>query len=331
MSVNLKGRSLLSFKDYTQEEIQYLIDLSAKLKAKKEAGIRGDLLTGKNILLIFEKTSSRTRCSFEVAAYDEGAHVTYLDTKTSQFGKKESVKDSAKLFGGYYDGIEFRGYKQSTVEALAKYSGLPVWNGLTDEDHPTQALADLLTITECVKKPLNQCKMVFCGDTRNNMAYALMYVCAKMGIDFVGWGPEELKPAEDVMDYCVKTGAESGATFQIGSDISLLKGADVIYTDIWASMGEEDKIPERVKLLTPFKVTEDVIKATGNPDTIFMHCLPSFHDFETTMAAAQMEQGYDIREVTEEVFSAPYSVVFREAHNRMHTIKAIMCASLADL
>lgn len=331
MSVNLKGRSLLTFKDFTPEEIQYLIDLSAQLKAKKKAGIQGNLLAGKNIVLLFEKTSTRTRCSFEVACYDEGGHATFLDSKSSQVGKKESIKDSAKILGGFYDGIEYRGFDQSVVETLAEYSGVPVWNGLTDVDHPTQALADLLTITECVKKPLNQCKLVFCGDTRNNMAYALMYVCAKMGIDFVGWGPEELKPADDVMDYCVKTAAENGATVQVGSDMALLKGADVIYTDIWASMGEEDKIPERVKLLTPFKVTEDVIKATGNPNTIFMHCLPSFHDFDTAMAKTQLDQGYDIREVTEEVFSAPYSVVFQEAANRMHTIKAIMCATIGNM
>ena len=331
MPVNLRGRSLLTLKDFTPNEIRYLLNLAADLKSKKRAGIRGNLLEGKNVVLLFEKTSTRTRCAFEVAALDEGAHVTFLDSKSSQMGKKETMADTAKVLGRFYDGIEYRGYDQAVVEGLAANAGVPVWNGLTDVDHPTQALADILTLMENTKKPLNKCKLVFCGDTRNNVAYCLMYICCKLGIDYVGWGPAELQPAADVMEYCTKTAAENGATVTIGSDMALLKGADVIYTDIWASMGEEDKIPERVKQLTPFRVTKEVMAATENKDCIFMHCLPSFHDFDTTMAKSQMELGYDIREVTDEVFSSDQSKVFDEAENRMHTIKAIMVATIGNV
>jgi len=328
MAVNLKGRSFLTLKDFSADEIRYLLNLAHDLKSKKRAGILGDTLKGKNIVLMFDKTSTRTRCSFEVAARDEGAGVTFLDSNSSQVGKKESIEDSAKVLGRFYDGIEYRGYDQELVEALAKHSGIPVWNGLTDVDHPTQALADVMTLQENTKKPLHRCKIVFCGDTRNNVAYCLMYICCKLGIDYMGWGPQELAPAEDVLAYCRAEGERSGAKIEYSSDISCVKGADVLYTDIWASMGEEDKIPERVALLTPYRVTMDVLKATENPACIFLHCLPSFHDFNTKMAKEQMERGYDIREVTDEVFRSDASKVFDEAENRMHTIKAIMVATI---
>lgn len=331
MSVNLKGRSFLTLMDFTPQEIRYMLDLAHDLKAKKRAGIYNYLLKGKNIVLLFEKTSTRTRCAFEVAALEEGAHVTFLDSGSSQMGKKESLEDTAKVLGRFYDGIEYRGYKQEVVEDLAKYAGVPVWNGLTDVDHPTQILADLLTIEEHIAKPLNKVKVVFAGDIRNNMSYAWMFGCAKMGMHFVAFGPKELqeqldkdtlKRVQEVADY-------TGATVEISDSIEAVKGADVIYTDIWASMGEEAQIPERVKLLTPYKVTMDLIKATENNDVIFMHCLPSFHDFETKMAKEQMALGFDIREVTDEVFRSRHSVVFDEAENRMHTIKAVIVATIA--
>ena len=330
MGVNLKGRSFLTLMDFTPEEIRYLLDLAKDLKAKKKAGIKGTLLAGKNIVLLFEKTSTRTRCSFEVAAMDEGGGVTYLDSKSSQMGKKESIADTAKVLGRFFDGIEYRGFSQETVEALAKYSGVPVWNGLTDVDHPTQILADIMTIEEHISKPLNEVKVVFVGDIRNNMAYAWMYGCAKMGMKFAAYGPEELavQVDADVVARARAVAAETGAEIVVSSDPECLKGADVIYTDIWASMGEEDQIPERVRMLSPFKVTEEMMASTGNPDCLFMHCLPSFHDFETAMAAEQMALGYDIREVTEEVFSGKNSVVFDEAENRMHTIKSVIVATI---
>ena len=331
MAVNLKGRSFLTLMDFSTEEIRYLLDLAHDLKAKKRSGDSNYLLRGKNIVLLFEKTSTRTRCAFEVAALDEGAHVTFLDSSSSQMGKKESLEDTAKVLGRYYDGIEYRGYKQEAVEQLAKYSGVPVWNGLTDVDHPTQILADLLTIEEHIAKPLNKVKLVFAGDIRNNMSYAWMYGCAKMGMHYVAYGPRELSDQLDkeVLDRVNKVSAFTGGNIEISDNPECLKGADVIYTDIWASMGEEAQIPERVKMLTPFKVTGDMLKATGNDDVIFMHCLPSFHDFDTKLAREQMELGYDIREVTEEVFRSRHSVVFDEAENRLHTIKAVIVATIA--
>ena len=328
MGVNLSGRSFLKLLDLTTEEIEYLLKLSKNFKDLKRTGTPHRYLEGKNIVLLFQKTSTRTRCAFEVGAMDLGMGVTYLDPGSSQMGKKESIEDTARVLGRFYDGIEYRGYDQKVVEGLAANAGVPVWNGLTDVDHPTQALADILTLMENTKKPLSKCKLVFCGDTRNNVAYCLMYICAKLGIHYVGWGPKELAPAADVVEYCREVGKETGAVVEYGEDRELIKGADALYTDIWASMGEEDKIPERVKLLTPFKVTGEVLKATENPDCIFLHCLPSFHDFDTTMAASQKELGYDIREVTDEVFLSPNSKVFDEAENRMHTIKAVMYATL---
>jgi len=328
MAVNLKGKSFLTLMDFTPTEIRYMLDLSHDLKSKKRAGIYNYLLKGKNIVLLFEKASTRTRCAFEVAALEEGAHVTFLDQNSSQMGKKESLEDTAKVLGRFYDGIEYRGFKQSVVEDLAKYSGVPVWNGLTDVDHPTQILADMMTIEEHVAKPLNKVKVVFAGDTRNNMAYAWMYGCAKMGMHFVAFGPQELAPSQQIMDQVQAVAKETGAVIEFSSDAEAVKGADVIYTDVWASMGEEAQIPERVKLLTPYKVTMELLQKTGNPDVIFMHCLPAFHDFETKMAKEQKELGHDIREVTDEVFRSRHSVVFDEAENRMHTIKAVMVATL---
>ena len=330
MKIDLRGRSFLTLMDFSTEEIRYMLDLAHKLKAKKKSGKMGDLLAGKNIVLLFDKTSTRTRCSFEVAAMDEGAGVTFLDKNSSQFGKKESVEDSARVLGRFYDGIEYRGFEQSLVEDLAKYSGVPVWNGLTDIDHPTQILADMLTMEEHLDKPLNECKVVFCGDIRNNMSYAWMYGCAKMGIDFTAFGPDELEVDPEVLARAREVAAETGSQITVSSDVAAVKGADVLYTDVWASMGEEDQIPDRVRLLTPYKVTKELMDATGNPDVLFMHCLPAFHDFETQMASEWMEKGIDIREVTDEVFRSSNSVVFDEAENRMHSIKAVVVATMAD-
>lgn len=330
MAVNLKGRSFLTLMDFTPQEIRYLLDLAHDLKAKKRSGVTGDRLKGKNIVLLFEKTSTRTRCSFEVACHDEGGHVTYLESSGSQVGKKESIEDSAKVLGRFFDGIEYRGFDQKTVEDLAKYSGIPVWNGLTDVDHPTQILADMMTMEEHIAKPLNRTKVVFCGDIRNNMAYAWMYGCAKMGIHFVAYGPDELEVDKNVLAESRKAAAGTGAVIEVSSDPACLKGADVIYTDVWASMGEEDQIPDKVKMLTPFKVTAEMLAATENPDVLFMHCLPAFHDFETKMAKEWKEKGFDIREVTDEVFRSRHSVVFDEAENRMHTIKAVMVATIGN-
>ena len=309
MAVNLRGKSFLTLMDFEPEEIRYLLDLAKDLKANARSGIRSQMLKGKNICLLFEKTSTRTRCAFEVACCQEDGNVTFLDSKSSQMGKKESLEDTAKVLGRFFDGIEYRGYDQSVVENLAKYAGVPVWNGLTDVDHPTQILADMMTIEEHVPKPLSQVKVVFCGDVRNNMSYAWMQGCAKMGMNFTAYGPKEL--------------AE-----QIDPDVIRRTKEVAEKTDIWASMGEEDQIPARVKLLTPYRVTEEMLKKTGNKDVIFMHCLPSFHDFETTLAKEQNEKGYDIREVTDEVFRSKNSKVFDEAENRMHTIKSVIVATI---
>lgn len=329
MAVNLKGRSFLTLMDFTPSEVRYLLDLSHDLKAKKRMGVFNYLLKGKNIVLLFEKASTRTRCAFEVGALEEGAHVTFLDSNSSQMGKKESLEDSAKVLGRFYDGIEYRGFKQEVVEMLAKHSGVPVWNGLTDVDHPTQILADFLTIEEHCSKPLNKVKLVFCGDIRNNMSYALMYGAAKTGMHFVALGPDSLAPDPKVLAAAREAAKETGAIIEVCNDMkTAVKDADVLYTDVWASMGEEDQIPARVKQLTPYKVTMEMIEATGNKDVLFLHCLPAFHDFETKLAKEQKELGHDIREVTDEVFRSRHSVVFDEAENRMHTIKAVMVATI---
>ncbi len=330
MPVNLKGKSYLTLMDFTPQEIRYLLDLGHNLKAKKRSGVPGDLLRGKNIVLLFEKTSTRTRCAFEVAVHDEGGHVTFLDPGSSQMGKKESMEDTARVLGRFFDGIEYRGFDQKIVEILAQHSGVPVYNGLTDADHPTQIIADFMTMEEHVAKPLYRQKLVFVGDVRNNMCYALMFGCCKLGVEFVGLGPTELIQGvdKDLMAKIQLEAEKSGAKIVLTSDRSYLEGADAIYSDIWASMGEEDKIPERAQLLSPYRVDEKLLEETKNPDVIFLHCLPSFHDANTVLARQWLEKGIDIREVTDSVFRGKNSVVFDQAENRMHAIKAILAATL---
>ncbi|OQY34940.1 MAG: ornithine carbamoyltransferase [Spirochaetaceae bacterium 4572_59] len=330
MAVNLRGRHLLTLKDFTPEEIRYLLDLSLDLKRKKRAGIRGNLLEGRNIVLLFEKASTRTRCAFETAAYDEGGRVTFLSN--SQMGKKESIEDTAKVLGRFYDGIEFRGFHQETVEALAEYAGVPVWNGLTDLYHPTQILADFLTVMEHCNKPLNKVKFVYAGDARNNMANSLMIGAAKMGMHFVALAPKELFPSEELVAQMREIAKETGALIELSESLDAVKDADVLYTDVWVSMGEEDMYAERIKQLKSYQVNMEMIKKTGNDDVLFMHCLPAFHDTETSVAKEIREQfGLDSMEVTDEVFRSKHSVVFDEAENRMHTIKAVMVASMGNL
>lgn len=328
--VNLKNRSFLTLKDYSKEEIRYLLDMAHRLKKAKKNGRVGTALKGKNVVLLFEKTSTRTRCAFEVATLDEGGHVTFLSN--SQMGKKESLEDTAKVLGRMYDGIEFRGFEQKTVEDLAKYSGVPVWNGLTDVDHPTQTLADFMTIEEHLNKPLEEVKFVFTGDIRNNVCYGLMYGAMKMGMHFVCLGPKDLQIDPEVLAYCQQEAQKSGGKIEVLDNVDeAVKDADVIYTDIWVSMGEDEALYEpRVKMLSPYKVTKEMMKKTGKESTLFMHCLPSFHDFETEVAKAKYEQGIDIREVEDEVFRSSQSVVFDEAENRMHTIKAVMVATIGN-
>jgi ornithine carbamoyltransferase len=290
MPVNLRGRHLLTLKDFTSEEITYLLDLAADLKRKKRAGIQGNLLCGKNMVIIFEKTSTRTRCAFETAIYDEGGRCTFLTN--SQMGKKESIEDTARVLGRYYDGIEFRGYKQETVETLAKYAGVPVWNGLTDLYHPTQILADLMTVKEQVAKPLNKVKLAYIGDARNNMGHSLMIGSAKMGLDFRAAAPELLFPAEQLVKECQALGTETGSQITITSDIKeAVKDADIIYTDVWVSMGEEDQFAQRIALLKDYQVNQKMIDLTGNPDVKFMHCLPAFHDMNTDVGAWTFRNG----------------------------------------
>lgn len=310
-SMNLKGRSFITLKDYTPEEILYLLDLAADLKEKKKQGITGESLKGKNIALLFEKPSTRTRCAFTVGAADEGGIPTYLSGNEIQLGHKESIEDTARVLGRMFDGIEFRGFKQEHVEALAKYSGVPVWNGLTDEYHPTQILADLLTMREHFGY-LKGLKFVYLGDGRNNMANSLMIGCAKVGVDFVIIAPECLWPTKELVGLCEEYAEESGSTITVTDDVEAVENADVLYTDVWASMGEEDKAAERIKLLTPYQVNTALMDKTGKESTIFMHCLPAVKG----------------KEVTEEVFESGASVVFDEAENRLHTIKAVMVATL---
>ena len=283
MPVNLKGRSFLTLKDFTPDEIRYMLNLAADLKAKKRAGIRGNLLAGKNIVLLFEKTSTRTRCAFEVAAYDEGANVTFLDSKSSQMGKKETMVDTAKVLGRFFDGIEYRGYDQKVVEGLAANAGVPVWNGLTTEWHPTQMLADILTVQENFNYDIKGKTLVFMGDCKNNVARSLMVVCSKLGMNFVACGPEECMPADDVIEACKPIAEANGCTIKLTTDVKDgVTGADVIYTDVWVSMGEPDEVwAERIAQLTPYRVTSEVM-AMANPGAIFLHCLPSFHDTNTT-------------------------------------------------
>lgn len=329
MAINLKGRSFLTLADFTPAEIRYLLDLGHDLKAKRRAGVCAPTMQGKHIVLLFEKTSTRTRCSFEVAGRDLGMGVTYLDPGSSQMGKKESIPDTARVLGRMYDGIEYRGYSQQLVEELAKYSGVPVWNGLTDQFHPTQMLADLLTIEEKLGR-LKGVNFTYMGDARNNMGNSLMVACAKMGLNFTACAPKALFPAQELVDTCRAIAAENGCTVTLTEDVKEgTANADVIYTDIWVSMGEPEGVwAERISLLTPYQVNAAVMK-NARDTAIFMHCLPSFHDTRTTIGADIAKKfGIPEMEVTDEVFEGRQSVVFDEAENRMHTIKAVMYATL---
>ena len=327
--MNLKGRNFLKLLDFTPDEIQYLLDLAAELKAKKKQGVRHDDFVGKNIALIFEKTSTRTRCSFEVAAHDLGMHATYLDPSGSQIGKKESIADTARVLGRMFDGIEYRGYGQSIVEELAQYAGVPVWNGLTNEFHPTQILADFLTIQEHFGR-LKGLNFVYMGDARYNMGNSLMVGCAKMGVNFTACAPAKYWPSADLMETCGKLADESGATLTFTEDpMEGTKGADVIYTDVWVSMGEPVEVwEERLHDLSPYQVNQKLMDNAG-PQAKFMHCLPAYHDHKTAIGKEMGERFQrDAMEVTDEVFEGPASIVFDEAENRMHTIKAVMAATL---
>jgi ornithine carbamoyltransferase len=332
--VSLKNKSFLTLLDYTQEEIDYLLKLAKKLKEDKYKGSEKQYLKGKNVALIFEKDSTRTRCSFEISAHDQGAHAVYIGSVGSPIGKKESIKDSARVLGRMFDGIEYRGFEQENVEILAKYSGVPVWNGLTDTDHPTQTLANFLTIQEKVKKPLNEVKLVYCGDGRNNVANALMIGAAKMGMDFVIAAPKKLFPASELVEKCINVAKETGASITITDNVDeAVLNADVLYNDIWVSMGEDDEIwKERLSILMPYQINMELIKKTKNPNVKFTHCLPSFHDLNTEDAKWVYDKfGIEPFEVTDEVFESEYSMVFDEAENRLHTIKAVMVATLGDL
>ena len=326
--MNLKGRDFLTLLDYTPEEIAYLVDLAAELKAKKKAGVLHDVLRGKNVALIFEKTSTRTRCSFEVAAHDLGMGSTYLDPTGSQIGKKESIADTAQVLCGMFDGIEYRGYGQEIVNELAKYSTVPVWNGLTNEFHPTQILADFLTIKEHFGK-LAGLKFAYMGDARYNMGNSLMIGCAKMGLHFVACAPKAYWPAPELVEKCKAIAAETGATITLSDDTDAVKDADVVYTDVWVSMGEPVEVwAERIEALAPYQVNTELM-AKAKPTAVFMHCLPAYHDHKTTVGKEMGEKfGRDAMEVTDEVFEGPQSIVFDEAENRMHTIKAVMAATL---
>ena len=333
MAFNLRNRNFVKLLDFTPEEIKFLLKLSADLKAAKYGGFEQPNLTGKNIALIFEKSSTRTRTSFEVAAYDQGANVTYLGPSGSQIGQKETMKDTARVLGRTYDGIEYRGYAQATVETLAEYAGVPVWNGLTDEFHPTQILADVLTMTEHSNKHLQEIAYCFMGDARNNMGNSLMVGGCKLGMDVRLCAPNHLWPEDELVDKCKSIAAQTGARLTITDDVAEgVKGADYLCTDVWVSMGEPASAwEERIKLLKPYQVNAKAMELTGNPQVKFMHCLPAFHNTETKVGADIYEKfGLESMEVTEEVFESEASIVFDEAENRLHTIKAIMVATLGD-
>ncbi len=330
MGVNLSDKSFLKLLDFSTEEIEYLLKLSRNFKDMKRAGVPHRYLEGKNIVLLFQKTSTRTRCAFEVGGMDLGMGVTYLDPASSQMGKKESIEDTARVLGRMYDGIEFRGFDHADVEELAANAGVPVWNGLTTEWHPTQMLADILTVQENFNYDIKGRTLVFMGDAKNNVARSLMVVCAKLGMNFVACGPESCMPTADVIDACMPIAAENGCTITLTQDVTeACTGADVIYTDVWVSMGEPDEVWEsRIRDLSPYRVTADVM-ALAKPEAIFLHCLPSFHDTNTQIGAEKAEQyGITEQEVTDEVFESKQSKVFDEAENRMHTIKAVMYATL---
>lgn len=326
--IELKGRDFLTLLDFTPAEITALLDLAAQLKAKKKAGILHDTLRGKNVALIFEKTSTRTRCSFEVAAHDLGMGTTYLEPTGSQIGKKESIADTAQVLAGMFDGIEYRGYGQAVVEELARYADVPVWNGLTNEYHPTQILADFLTVREHFGK-LAGLKFAYMGDARYNMGNSLMIGCAKMGLDFVACAPKAYWPDEALVERCRGFAKESGGSVTITDDTAAVAGANIIYTDVWVSMGEPEQVwAERIAALTPYQVNA-ALMAKAAPDAVFMHCLPAYHDHKTAVGREVGEKfGLDAIEVTDEVFTGAQSIVFQEAENRMHTIKAVMAATL---
>ena len=333
MAINLRNRSFLKLLDYSPEEIEFLLDLAAELKRAKYAGTEQPRLKGKNIALIFEKTSTRTRCAFEVAAHDQGAHVTYLGPTGSQIGIKESMKDTARVLGRMYDGIEYRGFAQATVEELAQYAGVPVWNGLTNEFHPTQILADFLTMREHAGKPLNQVSYAYLGDARFNMGNSLLVGGAKMGMDVRIVAPKALQPAPELVAQCMEIARETGARITITDDPGAgVKDCDFLYTDVWVSMGEPAEVwAQRIDMLKPYQVNAALMTATGNPACKFMHCLPAYHNLETQVGRDVHGQfGLDGIEVTEEVFESANSIVFDEAENRMHTIKAVMVATLGD-
>jgi ornithine carbamoyltransferase len=333
MAFNLRNRHFLKLLDFTPGEIKFLLDLSLDLKKAKYAGIEQPRLVGKNIALIFEKGSTRTRAAFEVASYDQGAHVTYLGPTGSQLGTKESMKDTARVLGHMYDGIEYRGFGQDRVEELGRYAGVPVWNGLTNEFHPTQVLADFLTMMEHSDKPLSQVKFAYMGDARNNMGNSLLVGAAKMGMDFRSVAPKEVQQEQDLVDKATQIAADSGASITITDDVDEgLKGCDFIYTDVWVSMGEAKEVWEqRINLLKPYQVNSAAMKKAGNPDVKFLHCLPAFHNRETIIGEETYQNfGIEAMEVSEEVFESPASIVFHQAENRIHTIKAVMVATLGS-
>ena len=333
MANNLRNRNFLKLLDFTSEEIKYLIDLAADLKKAKHSGTEKQKLKGKNIALIFEKSSTRTRCSFEVAALDQGAHVTYLGPSGSQIGQKESMKDTARVLGRMFDGIEYRGYGQDIVEQLGKYAGVPVWNGLTTEFHPTQILADFMTMLEHSEKPLNKISFCYMGDARNNMGNSLMVGASKMGMDFRAAAPKACQPSEELVAKCREIAKTTGAKITITENVDeAVEGVDFLYTDVWVSMGEPDSVwEERIRLLIPYQINMEVIKKTRNPEVKFLHCLPAFHNRDTKVGEEIFKKfGLDGIEVTEEVFESDRSIVFDEAENRLHTIKAVMVATLGD-
>ncbi len=333
MAFNLRNRSFLKLLDYTPKEINFLLDLAIELKAAKYAGTEQPRMKGKNIALIFEKSSTRTRCAFEVGAQDQGAYVTYLGPSGSQIGHKESMKDTARVLGRMYDGIEYRGFAQDTVEELAQYSNVPVWNGLTNEFHPTQILADFLTMMEHSNVPLSEISFAYVGDARNNMANSLMVGAAKMGMDIRLGAPESVQPDAELVEQCFEIAEQTGAVITITDDVkTAVEGVDFIYTDVWVSMGEADSVwKERIELLKPYQVNAEMLEMTDNEEVKFLHCLPAFHNRETTVGEEIYQKfGLDGLEVTEEVFESEASVVFDQAENRMHTIKAVMVATLGD-
>jgi len=330
--IDLKNRNFLKLLDFTPDEIRYLLESASELKQAKKQGNEEQKLKGKNIALIFEKSSTRTRCAFEVAAYDQGAAVTYLGPSGSQIGYKESMKDTARVLGRMYDGIEYRGFAQSIVEELGEFAGVPVWNGLTNEFHPTQILADFLTMMEHSKKPISEIKLCYLGDARNNMGNSLMVGAAKLGMDFRAAAPAECQPSMSLQEECLEIANETGAKITITDNVEVaVKDCDFLYTDVWVSMGEPDEVwAERIKLLKPYQINRKTMELTGNPDVKFLHCLPAFHNRETKVGEEIYQKfGLDAMEVTEEVFESDASIVFDQAENRMHTIKAVMVATLA--